>query len=80
MLHVANMTKCGTVQVMSHSKFIHTLPQYVHMYTWESEDNLMEPALPFYHMGPGDGSLVTGLGHKHLYPLSHLTSPCNSPK
>lgn len=79
MLHTVNLTKCGTIQMMSHGKFVHTLPRSVHMGTWESEDNLLEPGLSFHHMDPGDGNLVTGLGRKHLYPLSHLTSPC-SPK
>lgn len=44
---------------------------YVAMYTWWSEDSLMEFVLLFYHLGPVDQT-HTGhkLGSKHLYKLT----------
>lgn len=45
---------------------------YVAMYTWWSEDSLMELVLLFYYLGPVDQT-HTGhkLGSKHLYKLTH---------
>lgn len=42
----------------------------------ESEDNLCDSFVFFYHVGVGDHIQVVPLGDKHpTYPLSHLTNP-----
>lgn len=37
-----------------------------------SEDNLQEPALSFYLVGPGNGAQTIRLIDKNLYPLNHF--------
>ena len=48
---------------------------YTHLYVRRSENNLWELVLSFYHMWPEDQTWVIRLNSKHLYRLSHLTSP-----
>ena len=44
-------------------------------FMWISEDNLQESVLPFHYADLRDGTQVIMLSSKHLYPLSHLSSP-----
>lgn len=53
---------------------------HTHMHTcaithmWRLKDNFQKLVLSFHRVGPGDQTHVS-LGGKHLYSLSHLTSP-----
>lgn len=41
-------------------------------HVWRSEKNLWESVSSFYLVGPGYGTQIIRLGHKHLYFLSQL--------
>lgn len=45
---------------------------------WSSEDNFVEPVSPFtFTWVPGIELEPAGWHSKHLYPQSHLASPCS---
>ena len=45
------------------------------IHTWGSEDNLQESILSFHFVVSGTRTQIIRFGSKHLYALSHLTSP-----